>query len=111
MQVSVGGGREPVWSRDGRELFYKSGGLLMAAGVEADSTLRVTARTELFEVGLDYINRPRARSYDVSPDGRRFLMVRNVEAPGLEEDVAPAATLFLVQNWFTELAEILGEAR
>jgi Tol biopolymer transport system component len=109
VQISVGGGNEPMWSRDGGEIFYKSGGMLVAATVEVGSALVVTSRTELFEMGRDYIARPEARGYDVSRDGRRFLMVRNAEAPGLVDGEAPEATLVLVQNWFTELAAFLGE--
>jgi serine/threonine-protein kinase len=110
VQISVGGGTEPVWSRDGRELFYKSGSMLLAAAVEADSVLVVTSRTELFAWGGDYIARREARSYDVSLDGGRFLMARNAEAPGLQEAAeTPKATLVLVQNWLTELTRMLVE--
>jgi Tol biopolymer transport system component len=110
VQISVGGGNEPVWSRDGRELFYKSGSMLLAAAVEADSVLVVTSRTELFAWGGDYIARREARSYDVSLDGGRFLMARNAEAPGLQAAAeTPKATLVLVQNWLTELTRMLVE--
>jgi serine/threonine-protein kinase len=111
IQVSVGGGSEPLWSRDGTELFYKSGGRLVAAAVRADPDLQVTARTALFEVGEDYIARNGSRSYDVSLDGRSFLMARNVEAAGPQEADTPDATLILVQNWFTEVEAILGGSR
>jgi hypothetical protein len=109
VQVSVGGGSEAVWSRDGSELFYRSGPMLMAAEIRADSAFEVVERTELFEMGRDYISRPGAVSYDVSPDGRRFLMVRNIEAPGPEEEGRPEAALILIENWFSELRERMGE--
>jgi serine/threonine-protein kinase len=111
VQVSIAGGTEPVWSRDGAELFFRSGGSLMAAGIRADSALEVTSRTELFEMGRDYISRAGSRGYDVGADGRRFLMVRNAEAAGPEESEAPEATLILVKNWLTEVARMLGEGR
>jgi hypothetical protein len=109
VQVSVGGGSEVVWARDGSELFYRSGPMLMAAEVGTDPAFEVVERTELFEMGRDYISRPGAVSYDVSPDAQRFLMVRNLEAPGPEEEERPEATLILIENWFTELARFLGE--
>jgi serine/threonine-protein kinase len=92
--VSTGGGAEPVWSRDGRELFYRSsGGELVAVAVETEPTFSAGARTVLFSVS-DYradVNHPQ---YDVAPDGRRFLMIRPVTGQG---------TLTLVLNFDQEL--------
>ena len=54
LQVSQNGGGEPMWSRDGRELFYRSGGgpepRMVAAVVEAGPMLRIRSRQELFSV-------------------------------------------------------------
>jgi serine/threonine-protein kinase len=111
VQVSNGGGSEPVWSRDGSQLFFRSGASLMAAGIRADSTVTVTSRTELFEVGRDYIARIASRSFDVAADGGRFLMVRNAETVVPEGGDVLGATLILVHNWLAEVAQILGEAR
>jgi len=77
--VSQNGGSEPVWSRDGRELFYRSLGpgepQMIAARVETGPSLRVLSRTPLFPVN-DYEAAVPHANYDVTPDGRSFVMVR-----------------------------------
>jgi serine/threonine-protein kinase len=78
-QISTDGGNEPLWSRDGTELFYRSGGKLMAAAVsEADGRLRVGSPTALFEDPFERSTgvTPDQPFYDVSPDGTRFAMIR-----------------------------------
>jgi serine/threonine-protein kinase len=104
-QVSVGGGREPVWSPDLNELYYRTADSLVAASFTADTTFRVDSRTQLFEMGRLYMSRPGARSYDVGR-GRRFLMAQNAEMAVSDADEDQA--MILVQNWFTELRERLG---
>jgi Tol biopolymer transport system component len=83
---------EPVWSRDGRELFYLenagSGRQLVAAKVAAGPEFRVVAREVLFDASGYEVAVPHA-NYDVSPDGQRFVMVRR----------AAASEIHLVQNW------------
>jgi Tol biopolymer transport system component len=73
-QISTGGGVNPEWSPDGRELYYVSAdGKLMAAGVKlgADSPAPSTPR-ELFAV--DIVGRVNIPPYSVAPDGKRFLV-------------------------------------
>jgi hypothetical protein len=82
-QVSMEGGTRPLWARDGHELFFLAPtGALMRVGVARGSTWVATAPTKLFEghygapaIFLD-------RTYDVSPDGRRFLMIKPGRFPG-----------------------------
>jgi Tol biopolymer transport system component len=89
VQVSQNGGSEPAWSRDGRELFYRSGGgaepFLMAADIVADPSFRVRSRTPLFSVASYEFATPH-RNYDVFPDGRTFVMVRQGR-PGQQAEV------------------------
>ena len=77
--VSQSGGSEPVWSRDGHELFYRSLGpaepQLIAARIETSPSLRVVSRTPLFPV-TDFEAAVPHANYDVMPDGRSFVMVR-----------------------------------
>jgi serine/threonine-protein kinase len=77
--VSQDGGSEPVWSRDGRELFYRSLGpgepQLMAARIETTPSPRVISRTPLFTV-TDFEPAVPHPNYDVMPDGKSFVMVR-----------------------------------
>jgi serine/threonine-protein kinase len=105
-QVSNGGGMEPVWSPGGGELYYRATDVLMAAAYEAEPAFTVVSRTELFEMSpVDYMARFGRRSYDVGRSGR-FLLVQNVEAASGREDMN--ASMIMIQNWFTELAERLG---
>jgi Tol biopolymer transport system component len=79
VQVSQDGGSEPVWARNGRELFYRSGGAatswLVSAAVETSGEFRVTGRSRLFNVASYEFAIPHA-NYDVFPDGKSFVMVR-----------------------------------
>ena len=102
-QVSTGGGTEPAWTRGGRELVYLDGAMhLMAVPVEAtESTFRLGAPVALVttpHAGSTYSS----RSYDVSPDGQRFLMVKELatETPTLR-------SLVVVENWTEELKRLL----
>jgi eukaryotic-like serine/threonine-protein kinase len=79
VQVSVGGGVEPVWNRAGGELFYRAGpgagtDLVAAAISFTPTAARVTGRTTLVSVAGMANATPHA-NYDVSPDGRQFVMV------------------------------------
>ena len=72
--VSAGGGSEPIWSRDGKELFFLTGNALMAAPVKADGS--VGEPRKLFDRSNYLV---KFRTYDVSPDGKRFVMIRRDE--------------------------------
>ena len=77
--VSTDGGNEPVWSPDGRELFYREtredAPSLVAATIATTPTLAVTARKRLFPIG-DIVGTSPHANYDISPDGKTFVMVR-----------------------------------
>jgi serine/threonine-protein kinase len=79
LQVSVDGATEPVWSRDGRELFYRRatprGTELVAAALQLGAQPRVLTRTRLFDISGYDTAAPHA-NYDVSPDGRWFVFAR-----------------------------------
>ena len=95
----------PTWSPDGRELFYLTdeGRRLMVVPVELGPSLQVGEATSLFEG--QYFTPPTIRSYDVSPDGQRFLRIKPSGAGTTETGTAPEA--ILVQNWFEELTRLV----
>jgi eukaryotic-like serine/threonine-protein kinase len=106
-QVSTGGGRRPLWARDGRELFYltPTRGLtstLMRVLVDARSTVW-SAGTPVVLFQGRYYTANQGRTYDVSPDGRRFLMVK--EAGADQGDARPH--IIVVQHWFEELKRLV----
>jgi Tol biopolymer transport system component len=95
-QVSTEGGREPVWARNPRELFYRNGGKMMAVNIVTQPSFQAAKPHLLFEG--HYATDPiRIRNYDVMPDGRRFVMVK----PSRQE--MEAAQINIVFNWFEEL--------
>lgn len=91
-QVSIDGGSEPVWKRDGSELFFRSGNRMMAATIRMRSTPSVQSQRQLFSGVFDTGAAWRA-AYDVSRDGSRFLMVR--AAPRTE----PGRELRILLGW------------
>lgn len=98
-QISVGGGREPLWSPDGRELFYRSPNGLMALPVlETEPTFRAGSGESLFE--QRYATFIERRNYDIAPDGQRFLMIKEAAASD-----AATVQLVVVLNWHQELLE------
>ena len=73
-QVSAGGGRSPLWSRDGSEIFYRRGDAVFAVDVRTRPTLAVGVPDFLFRGPyIAETSGSGSRDYDVAPDGR-FLM-------------------------------------
>jgi serine/threonine-protein kinase len=104
--VSIGGGTSVSWSPDGSELIYRLEDRMMAVSVEAvGETVRIGRPTELFRGTYIGIALGGARQYHVAPDGR-FLMLKDAasQSPG---DALPPQVV-LVQNWFEELRERVG---
>ena len=100
-QVSTDGGTEPMWSRDGRELFYRNGDKMMAVAISTEPELAPGKPTLLFEgrylSGVSAGNP--ATNYDVAPDGR-FVMIRTAEGSGLTQ-------INVVLNWLEELKRLV----
>ena len=95
--ISTGGGSEPQWRRDGRELFYITpDGTLMAVDVSSGATLQVTRPTPLFKTPIPAPGEMNTRRnhYVASPDGQRFL----VNAAG---DAQESITVLV--NWTSKL--------
>ncbi len=93
--VSTGGGREPVWSREGSELFYRDAEWMMGVTIRTENGFEAGEPQALFEAPFDEAGVPYA-NYDVSKDGNRFIMVRTDE--GRE-----AKRVIVVIHWTTEL--------
>jgi serine/threonine-protein kinase len=104
IQISNAGGADPVWRRTGGEMYYRQGEKMMVVSVDTSGpALRASAPKVLFE-GAYYegtgasceMGGPTAANYDVSPDGQRFLMVRdNTNVYGTR--------VIVVVNWAEEL--------
>jgi eukaryotic-like serine/threonine-protein kinase len=73
VRVSSNGGTEPVWARNGKELYYIEGGSIMAVPVEAGASFNFKPAVRLFE--STYTRNDQPPSYDVTADGR-FVMLK-----------------------------------
>jgi serine/threonine-protein kinase len=97
-QVSTNGGERPLWARNGRELFYVTPGGLMTVPIEPTNVSSMGKPERLLDdryfFGTPFFQ---GRTYDVSPDGKRFLTIK--EAP---EESSPSR-LVVVLNWTEEL--------
>ena len=103
-QISTGGGAQPLWARNGRELFYRRGGAVMTVAVQTDPSFTPGTPEVLFEGNYLEGILGAGRNYDVAPDGQRFLMIT---AGGGAEGTSAAASLIVVQNWFERLRRIM----
>ncbi len=100
VRVSRNGGYEPLWSRDGRELFYWQGNAMMAVAVQTDESFTFSTPVQLFSGRYLTVPSDDARSYDVARDGR-FLMI----LPGNESTAAAPRSIVVVQNFGEELKQ------
>src|SRR5262245_24961965 len=105
-QVSTNGGTRPLWAPSGQELVYVSlTGAIMRVGVERAPTWSATPPTQLVKEGYATISASLSgRSYEIAPDGQRFLMIK--EGGGADQTAAPAS-LVVVQHWLEELKRLV----
>ncbi len=103
--ISTGGGQEPVWSRDGSELFYRTPDDLMVVTVDLGDMSRAGTPRPLFADPYARDNSGTGNiggvpNYDVTPNAQRFVMVSDVSA-GRD-------SVIVVTNWFEELLQRMG---
>ncbi len=97
VQVSSQGGREPLWARSGRALYYRTPAGIVSAAVTTGATFSIGERRTVlpaeYQTGVGHPD------YDVFPDGSQFLMLKQAGA---------ASKPILVHNWGRELREKLA---
>jgi eukaryotic-like serine/threonine-protein kinase len=106
-QVSSGGGQSPLFSRDGRELFFSVAGSLKRVGIETAGGFRAGPVETVLE-GPYLQGRTDERQYDISPDGARFVMLREVAIVG---DDSASVRLKMVLDWREELERAAPTSR
>ena len=95
--ISPSGGTRPLWARNGTELFYlDSAGAMTRVPVQTAPTFSAGTATTLFKTRYVVPGVVVGRGYDVSPDGQRFLMIK-------QAGTAQAPTMVVVLNWLEEL--------
>jgi eukaryotic-like serine/threonine-protein kinase len=101
-QISTTGGSRPAWARSGRELFYlDASNTLTAVPVQTSaSTFSAGKPVRVFDARYSTPLPP--RPYDVSADGKRFLMLKDSAAG--DQNATPAS-MVVVEHWFEELKQ------
>ncbi|HYT69255.1 MAG TPA: protein kinase [Vicinamibacterales bacterium] len=104
LQISNGGGTDPVWRRSGGELYYRAESKMMVVSVTTSPQFKASAPKQLWEgaysqgtgssCGMPGVS---SSNYDVSADGQRFLMVRD------DDESAVATKIVVVLNWVQQL--------
>jgi Periplasmic component of the Tol biopolymer transport system len=101
-QISRAGGSEPMWSADGRELFYRSAkNELVAAQVSSAGEFQLNGERTLFSMA-NYKADNRHHSYAVSPDGKSFYFIEALQGA--------ASQIVVITNWWEELKAKVGAA-
>jgi serine/threonine-protein kinase len=108
VQVSADGGTDPVWRRSGGELFYRNGDAMMAVPVSTGDTFTNGRPLELWKGHYSHGMSsscgppgPTSSNYDVTADGRRFLMIKDAD-----QDAAVSRQIVVVLGWADELGRL-----
>jgi serine/threonine protein kinase/Tol biopolymer transport system component len=95
--ISTQGGTQPLWSPNGKEIFYRDGDKMMAVAIATAPDVELSAPRVLFEQRYAFGAGITIANYDVAADGERFIMVK---------DEAGAGRLNVVLNWLSELRRV-----
>lgn len=96
-QISTEGGVQVIWSPTGKELFYRNGQKFMAVTVNLVPEFKAAAPRLLFEGPYLLVG---GQSFDVSPDGERFIVLEPVE-----KELEPLTHFNVVLNWFEDVKQ------
>ena len=99
--VSSEGGIQPLWARNGKQLFYRWQDQVWVVDVRTDGGFATSKPRLLFE-NPGYLPSGPIRGYDLSLDGQRFLMAKDER-----RKTTPVTEMILVQNWFEELKRLV----
>ncbi len=113
-QVSNDGGNSPLWSPDGRELYFRNGDATMAIEIETEPIFEKRGNPKILfrgtyfsEAAINITFTP----WDIHPDGDKFLMIKppqTTAAESTEEEApAPQPKIMVILNWFEELKELV----
>jgi serine/threonine-protein kinase len=100
--ISIGGGTRPLWARNSQELFYLApSGALMRVGVDPGATWKTSAPTKLFEGRYLAPGGNPGRTYDISPDGQKFLFIKEADEGNASQ------SLVVIQHFDEELKRLV----
>ena len=110
--ISTNGGVSPLWGPDSRELFYRE----LEPGLSGSNTIMMTVNDtspsfnpgtpqRLFD-GVYRTDFPFAFTWDITPDGERFLMMIK-DATASDDAVAAEGKITIILNWFEKLTRLV----
>jgi serine/threonine protein kinase len=103
-KVSTNGGGEPLWAPNGRELFYLSNdNVVMSTTLQTEPAFNFGTPKELFK--SKYVSNTIGHPWDISPDGKRFIMIKPPAAAAAAPPAAAQPKIGIVLNWFEELKQ------
>ena len=104
--VSTNGGSQPLWARSGKELFFIDGsGALTGVRVEGQSSFTIGTPAKILDSSYVWsVPTYAGRMYNISPDGQRFLMLKQGSLP---DGTSVPRSITVVQNWFEELKRLV----
>ncbi len=97
VRVSPNGALDPVWAKDGRELFYLEGDRLMSVRVSPDTRARFAYQAPVMLLEKSFMRVGQDPSYDVAADGRLLMLSR---APA-----GPSVPIEVIVNWRRSVAK------
>jgi dipeptidyl aminopeptidase/acylaminoacyl peptidase len=100
-QISKGGGNQPIWSKDGRQIYYRQADQVWVTDVRTGEDFSAGRPRLLFEQ-QGFSSATPVRNWGLWPDGQGFLMVKLDE-----RKPEPVTEITLVQNWFEELKRLV----
>jgi serine/threonine-protein kinase len=100
-KISTGGGMNPLWSPDGKELYYYSGDAVMAVEVQTEPAFEAGKPTVLFKWSYFYTEIDNLNPWDINPNDERFLMIKEYESGAKDTP----HQINIITNWFEELKE------
>jgi len=112
-QLSVGEGRFPLWSRDGRTVYYQAGDSMMAVSIATAGTLSIGKPRLLFRADFHLFGAGRHNA-DLGPNGRFAVILAsppaggNAAGPARRGEMLPGS-IVLIQDWTSELKRIMAK--
>jgi hypothetical protein len=104
-QISTSGGAAPLWSPDGRELFYLNGGEVMAVSLKTDPSFEPIGTPQILFRG-NFVGPVTGEGtpWDIHPKSKKFLMIKPGESAD-DESAENPRRIIIVLNWFEELKD------
>ena len=107
-QVSTDGGMAPIWGRDGRGLYYVRESAIMSVALDTNDSVKASSPEVLFDNPEYVLTRTwNRRAFDLSPDGKRFLMVKRIAESDSDSNSASKPEIRVFLNWTEELERLV----